>query len=107
MGVDCLTWIPFLCLGLGLFFGVKQLSDKVLKMVGWVINIALVLLMLTIGTSVGINDSIMLNLGLIGFNCVVISLSAMTFSVLLVIFIEKTLLPLDLLKEKFFVKILI
>jgi len=97
-----LTWMPFLCLGVGLLFGIRRLSGYVLKLVDLIINIALVVLMLTIGVNIGINDSVMLNLGNIGFNCIVISLSAITFSVLFVIVVEKALLPLDSLKEKLY-----
>ena len=97
-----MTWMPFLCLGAGLLFGISRLSGYILKLVDWIINIALVVLMLTIGINIGINDSVMLNLGTIGFNCIVISLCAITLSVLFVIFVERTLLPLEALKEKLY-----
>lgn len=97
-----LTWMPFLCLSVGLMFGLRQLTEYVLKLVDGVINLALVALMVTIGINIGINDSVMLNIGTIGFNCVIISLSAITISVLSVIFVESTLLPLDSLKEKLY-----
>lgn len=92
-----MTWIPFLCLGIGLFFGIRKLPDNVLKLVDWVINIALIVLMLTIGMNIGINDSVMLNWGTIGINCAVIAISAIAFSVALVLLVEKTILPLDIL----------
>ncbi|MBW9159428.1 lysine exporter LysO family protein [Clostridium tagluense] len=97
-----MTWIPFLCLGAGLLFGIRKLSDNVLKLVDWIINIALIVLMLTIGMNIGINDSVMLNLGTIGINCAVIAISAMAFSVALVLLVEKTILPLDILREKLY-----
>lgn len=100
MEVFHLTWLPFLCLAVGLLFSVRQLPANVLKLVDLVINVALVVLMLTIGMNIGINNSVMLNLQTIGLNCMVISLSSMTFSVLFVVLLEKTLLPLDALKEK-------
>lgn len=84
-GVVYMTWIPFLCLGIGLFFGIRKLPDNVLKLVDWVINIALIVLMLTIG-----------------INCAVIAISAIAFSVALVLLVEKTILPLDILKDKLY-----
>ena len=40
-------------------------------------------------------SSVISNLNLIGFNCIVISLSAIAFSVIFTIIVEKTILPLD------------
>lgn len=97
-----MTWIPFLCLGAGLLFGIRQLPDNILKLVDLIINISLIVLMLTIGMNIGINDSVMLNLGTIGFNCAIIAISAIAFSVVLIIFVEKTILPLDILREKLY-----
>ena len=97
-----MTWLPFFCLGAGLLLGIRKLSDNVLRLVDWIINIALIVLMLTIGMNIGINDSVMLNLGTIGINCAVIAISAIAFSVALVLFVEKTILPLDILREKLY-----
>jgi uncharacterized membrane protein YbjE (DUF340 family) len=96
--------MPFLCLGVGFLFGIRQLSDYILKTVDLVINVALIILMLTIGMNIGINDSVILNLKTIGLNCIAISLSAITFSVLLVLLIEKTILPLGKLKERLYLE---
>lgn len=95
-----MIWIPFLCLAIGLFFGLRDLSDKVMMMIDKLINAALMILMLTIGLNIGINDSVMLNLPRIGMNCVVISLSAIALSVLFTLLTEKTLLPLDTFIER-------
>lgn len=97
-----MTLMPFICLGVGLLVSIKQLSARILQTVDWIINIALIVLMLTIGLNIGINDSVMLNLPTIGLNCVVISLSAIAFSVIFVVLVEKTLLPLDALREKLY-----
>jgi uncharacterized membrane protein YbjE (DUF340 family) len=94
--------MPFLCLGTGLLISIKPMSSAILKLVDNVINVALVALMITIGLNIGINDSVMLNLATIGLNCVIISLSAIFFSVLFVILVEKTVLPLEILKEKLY-----
>lgn len=95
-----MIWIPFLCLAVGLFFGLRNLSEKVMMMIDKLINAALMILMLTIGLNIGINDSVMLNLPRIGLNCVVISLSAIALSVLFTLLTEKTLLPLDTFIER-------
>lgn len=95
-----MTLMPFICLGVGFAISMRQLPGKFLKAVDWVINISLVVLMLTIGMNIGINDSVMLNLADIGLNCLVISLLAITFSVVFVVLMEKTVLPLSSLKEK-------
>lgn len=95
-----MTWIPFLCLGIGLLIGVRKLSQIVLTKINVVIDIALVILMLTIGLNIGINKFVMLNLHTIGFNCLIIALCAITFSVLFTVILEKTILPLETLKER-------
>lgn len=97
-----MTWMPFVCLLIGLFFGMRDLSAKILKGIDTVINIALVVLMLTIGFHIGTDDSVMSNLPYIGFHCVVISLSAIAFSVGFTVLTEKTLLPLEALRERLF-----
>ena len=97
-----MTWMPFLCLAVGLFVGMQNLSEKILKAVDMIINVALIVLMLTIGSHIGINDSVMSNLPSIGFQCVVISLSAILFSVAFTVLTEKTVLPLEALRERLF-----
>ncbi len=95
-----MTWLPFICLGAGFFLGFRPVSKGTTILIDRIINVALVALMLTIGMNIGINDSVMLNLGAIGFNCMLISLSAIFFSVLLVLLVEKLILPLDALRVK-------
>lgn len=94
--------MPFLCLAIGLLFGLRDLSQKVLRVIDVIINIALVVLMLTIGFHIGTNDSVVSNIPSIGFHCVVISLSAIFFSVAFTALTEKTLLPLEDLRERLF-----
>lgn len=95
-----MIFMPFICLGIGLLLGLRHLPQKILNITDKVINVALVLLMLTIGLNIGINDSVMLNLDSIGFNCLIISLCAIFFSVLFTVIVEKTLLPLEKLKNR-------
>ncbi|HKK96358.1 MAG TPA: lysine exporter LysO family protein [Anaerovoracaceae bacterium] len=95
-----MTWMPFICLGTGYLFSLTKLMEKALPIVDMVINIALIILMLTIGMNIGINDNVMNNLGLIGVNCIVISILAIGVSVILVFILEKTILPLEKIKDK-------
>lgn len=95
-----MVWIPFLCLTIGLMVGVQNLSDSILKIVDLLVNIALIGLMLTIGANIGINDSIMSNLGTIGLNCIIIALSSIVFSVIFTVLVEKTILPLEEISRK-------
>ncbi len=99
-----MTWMPFLCMGIGLLFGVNIVSDSILKKVDGAINIALIVLMMAIGMNIGSNDSIMANLGTIGLNCVIISLCGISFSVLFVFILEKTILPLAAIKDKLYLE---
>ncbi|PAB60347.1 lysine exporter LysO family protein [Anaeromicrobium sediminis] len=95
-----MTWMPFVCLAVGFFTGMGNLTERTLKRIDGIINIALVVLMLTIGMNIGINDSVISNLDSIGLNCIVISLCAIAFSILFTVITEKTVLPLEKLREK-------
>ncbi len=97
-----MIWMPFVCLSIGLFFGLRELSQRILKGIDSVINFALVVLMLTIGFHIGTNNAVVSNIPFIGFHCVVISLSAIFFSIVFTVIAEKTVLPLDELKERLF-----
>lgn len=97
-----MTWMPFLCLAAGLVIGLRNLSATMLKGIDIIINIALILLMVTIGLQIGSNGAVMSKLPFIGLHCVVIALSAILFSVVLTVITEKTLLPLDALRDKLF-----
>ncbi len=95
-----MTWMPFLCLAAGFFIGTRSLAERTLKRIDVIINIALVVLMLTIGMNIGTNPSVMSNLHSIGLNCLAISLCAIAFSVLFTAITEKTVLPLEKLRDK-------
>ena len=95
-----MTWMPFLSLFTGFFIGMHHFTERTLKVIDGMINTALILLMLTIGINIGISDSVMSNLNTIGRDCLVISLSAIAFSILFTVIVEKTVLPLEALREK-------
>lgn len=95
-----MSWTPFLCLGIGLIVGLQNVITPFLKIVDWVTNIALVVLMLSIGANIGINDLLISNLPRIGFNCVIISLLTIVFSIFFSVLLEKTILPLEEVRKK-------
>lgn len=94
-----MTILPFACLGIGFIVGLQKMTDKILKGIDVIVNITLIILMLTIGMNIGVNNSIMLKLNRIGMNCIVIALLTITFSVIFTWIVEKTILPLDKIKE--------
>ncbi|MGN0710773.1 MAG: lysine exporter LysO family protein [Anaerovoracaceae bacterium] len=97
-----MTVMPFICLGAGFLISLKNLSKKWLDAADMIVNAALVLLMLTIGMNIGINESVMKNLPVIGLNCCIISLSAIALSIIFVLAAEKTVLPLERLRDKLY-----
>lgn len=86
--------LPFICLGIGIVLGLTVKGKRFLKTSDMVSTVALVLLMVCIGMGIGIDEKILQEFPKIGFNCVVISISAITFSVLFTVICEKTVLPL-------------
>jgi len=96
-----MTWyFPFIFLGIGVLFGLIKLPGRTFVIVEQIGNVALIVLMLTIGISVGSDKVVIASIGTIGYQCVLIAMSAIFFSVLFVFLLEKTILPLDSLKEK-------
>ncbi|MBB6214262.1 uncharacterized membrane protein YbjE (DUF340 family) [Anaerosolibacter carboniphilus] len=94
-----MTILPFSCLGIGIIVGLQEITNRFLKAIDFIINITLIVLMLTIGMNIGVNNSIMSKLNMIGINCFVIALFAIIFSVIFTLVVEKTILPLDKMKE--------
>jgi uncharacterized membrane protein YbjE (DUF340 family) len=93
-------WMPYVCLGLGIAVGLHKLPEKLSGAIDSLINLALIVLMLTVGANLGVSDSILSSLVSIGFNCLIISFCAIACSVICVIIVEKTLLPLDEISKK-------
>lgn len=87
--------MSFISLFIGGLIGYKTTAGPFLERVDTVTSVVLVLLMLTIGTTIGVNDFVMFKLDHIGINCVVIAICAIFFSIFLVWLIERTVLPLD------------
>lgn len=93
-------WMPYLCLGAGIAVGLNKLPDKLVKALDSLINLALIVLLLTVGMNLGGSETILSSLGSIGLNCLIISLCAMACSVICTVIVEKTLLPLDEISRK-------
>ena len=89
-----MTVLPFVCLAIGIILGLLIKADKFAIIADKVLTVALILLMLAIGVGIGLDESIIRNALKIGFNCVLISLCAITFSVFFTVICEKTVLPL-------------
>lgn len=89
------TLMPFICMGLGLLVGFRQLPKKVYTIFDWVTTVSLVVLMFTIGGNVGTNKEVIEEIGTVGFNCLVTCFFAIGFSVIVGLILEKTVLPLD------------
>lgn len=95
-----MTIMPFICLFFGIIIGTRNLSKEIMKKIDMGINIVIVILMTTIGMNIGINEEIISELGKIGWNCAVISIFGILFSVILTIILEKTILPLEKIKKQ-------
>lgn len=89
------TLIPFICLAFGAAINWRSLPATVLKAFDIATNAALILLMAVIGLNIGTSPQVMGNLGAIGLNCLIISLSAIIGSVILVRLAEATVMPLE------------
>lgn len=89
-----MSWMPFVCLGIGFFIGVIVKNQYLLKLIDNVFTLALALLMLSIGVGIGLDETILNSMLKIGFHCFVIAIFAIAGSVLLTVLCEKTVLPL-------------
>ncbi|NLD19674.1 MAG: lysine exporter LysO family protein [Clostridiales bacterium] len=86
--------LPFVCLGTGIVMGFAIKRKELLKAFDTVATVSLTLMMVCIGIGIGIDKSIMNEFPKIGFNCVVIAISVLFFSMLFTVICEKTVLPL-------------
>lgn len=90
-----MTILPFICLGIGIFLGISIKSKAFIHTADTISTVALALLMLSIGLGIGLDREVVSQLMTIGFQCAVISLSAISFSVVCTLICEKTVLPLS------------
>ncbi len=90
-----MTLLPFICLGIGILLGIYVKAKAFTKIVDTISTVALAFLMLSIGVGIGLDREVVSQLATIGFQCAVISLSAIGFSALFTLLCEKTVLPLS------------
>ncbi len=90
-----MTILPFICLGIGIFLGISVKSKTFIQAADTISTVALALLMLSIGLGIGLDREVVSQLMTIGFQCAVISLSAIALSVVCTLICEQTVLPLS------------
>ncbi len=84
----------------GIIIGTGNLSKEMMKKIDIFTNIVIVILMTIIGMNIGINEEIISKFGKIGLNCAVISIFGIGLSIILTVMLEKTILPLEKIKNK-------
>lgn len=95
-----MSYIPFLCLGIGFVLGAFNKKKKFLDFSDKLSTLSLSVLMLGIGIGIGLNKEILNNMRRIGFNCFIVATLAIVFSVMFTYLCEKTLLPLDKIDKR-------
>ena len=95
-----MSWFPFICLGFGALIGISKWVKHIVRFVDPLTNFGLVILILTLGIKIGSNDSLVSSLGLFGLRCFFTALSAILFSILFTLLLEKTILPLEEVQRK-------
>lgn len=95
-----MVFLPFISITVGVIIGFNKQVACVAKWIDPMINTALMVLMITLGAQIGSNETLVGNLGLLGLRCIIIALSAISFSVLMTLILEKTILPLEKIQKK-------
>ncbi len=95
-----MTILPFASLGFGIILGLLIKNEKFQKGMDSLTNVSLIFLMVAIGLGIGLNETIISEFPRIGLQCVVISLSAISFSILITYIFEKTFLPLKKIDDE-------
>lgn len=95
-----MTWLPFICLGIGIIIGFSKFINHIMKPLNVITNGSLIVLMWTIGAKVGTNDALVSSIGWVSFRCMVIAFFSIFFSVLFIFILEKTFLPLEEIRNK-------
>ncbi len=93
-------YIPFICIALGCAINWKGLPERTLNIINFIMNSALMLLMTVVGLNVGTSREVMDNLGRIGLNCIIMCLSSICFAVIFMVLLEKTIVPLEEIRQK-------
>ena len=93
-------YIPFICIALGCAINWKGLPERALSIINFIMNSALMLLMAVVGLNVGTSREVLDNIGKIGLNCIIMCLGSVFFAVLIMVLMEKTILPLEEIRLK-------
>ena len=93
-------YIPFICIALGCAINWKGLPERTLSIINFIMNSALMLLMAVVGLNVGTSREVLDNIGKIGLNCIIMCLGSVFFAVLIMVLMEKTILPLEEIRLK-------
>ena len=93
-------YIPFICIALGCVINWRGLPERVLNIINFIMNSALMLLMAVVGLNVGTSKEVLNNIGTIGLNCAIMCLGSVFCAVLLMVLLEKTIVPLDEIRLK-------
>lgn len=94
-----MTLFPFIWLSIGILIGISKIVEKHKKITDLIMNISLIVLMVVIGCSIGADKTVISSIMTIGLNCFIIAFLAIIGSVAGVVFLEKTILPLDSFKK--------
>ena len=95
-----MLYIPFIFIALGCVINWNGLPEKALSAFNMIMNAALMLLMTVVGINVGTSREVMDNIGTIGINCAIMCLGSVVLSVAMVVLLEKTILPLEEIRQK-------
>ena len=90
-----MTLFPFIWLGIGILIGISKIVEKHKKITDFIMNISLVILMIVIGCNIGSDKAVISSIMTIGLNCFIIAFLAIMGSVVFIVLLEKTFLPLD------------
>ncbi len=93
-------YIPFICIALGCAVNWRGLPERVLNIINFIMNSALMLLMAVVGLNVGTSKEVLNNIGTIGLNCAIMCLGSVFCAVLLMVLLEKTIVPLEEIRLK-------
>ena len=93
-------YIPFICIAVGCIINWKGLPDRLLSIINFIMNSALMLLMTVVGLNVGTSEEVLDNIGKIGLNCIIMCIGSVFFAVILMMILEKTIVPLEEIRLK-------
>ncbi len=91
--------LPFLYIAIGILMGLTK-NKWIIHIFEPLASVALGMLMFAIGANIGSNDKIISNIGSIGFYCAIVALSGTGLSIFLAVISERTIMPLEKIRQK-------